>query len=544
MHLQEFKDDFYPGEDVTATLENGDRISGSIREKTKFPELYRNDGTMERKAFARYFVGIIHQPDEEAVVDEEHISRDRSTFTKQKLRSFIKNTVTREAWAGAPWTVKPDIADNYRINSQIPPELTQEAQLAQRKANVSFKKGEYDGTILDFFSPLNQLPRLKPKGGKKQSALETAHLHNVQFAEYQRALAGNPAFGRVGPQGRAGQLPPFPSDHPGYIMTNGHPMIAAKGQPPAPRPPPPKYPIEDLELRPERNNSHRPALRYLSGDVPAFCYPKKAGFEGISMESVGSLLETWNTLNVYCEVFQLDSFTFDDYIEALHLTTDTLRCELLIEIHCAILKKLVNDVNDKNGQVQVSLPQLPEPDSDGTGSTPDDSKVPTPTPEPEKPPARSTRSSLAKTEAAELKEADKVSLNSAGEPKSHRAPEIDRSTRGYDWKARCRKRDFSDGKWIVIVVGLINQLSGSPRLKLSCDDVLSKLAPLDKEAIPETAISQYIESDINTRVKILQMLCTLCLETKVIRTYMEDCNTTMTDYRKDRIEVQRTRKAL
>lgn len=524
-------------------MDNGERITGSIREKTKFPELYRNDGTMERQSFARYFVAPAHRPNEEAIVEEEHISRDRSSFTKQKLRSFIKNTVTRETWAGAPWTVKPKIAEDYRINTQMPPELTQEAQLAQRKANVTFKKGEYDGTILDFFSPLNQLPRLKPKGGKRQSAQDTIHLQNVQFAEYQRALAGNPAFGRVGPQGRPGQLPSFPIDLSGFPIQNRLPIIAAKGQPPVPRPPPPKYPIEDLEIRPERNNPPRPALRYLSGDVPAFCFPKKAGVEGISMESVGSLLETWNTLNVYCEVFQLDSFTFDDYIDALQLTTDTLQCELLTEIHCALLKKIVNDVNDKNGQVQVSLPQLPDPDSDGSGSTPDDSKVPTPTPEPEKPPARSTRSSLAKTEAAEIKEADKVSLNSTGEPKYHRAPEIDRSIRGYDWKARCRKRDFSDGKWIVIVVGLINQLSGNARLKMVCDEVLSKLAPMNMEATPETAISQYVASDINTRIKILQMLCTLCIETKAIRNYMEDCNITMTDYRKDKIEVQRTRKA-
>ena len=543
MQSQEFKDDFYPGENVTVTMSNGERLNGSIREKTKFPQLYSRDGTLERRAFARYFVEFRTRPNEDALVDEEHISRDRRTFTKQRLRSYIKNTVTREAWAGAPWTVKPRIAEDYRINTQMPPELTQEAQLAQRRANVSFKKAEYDGTVIDFFSHNSQLPRLKPKGSKKQQAQDAIHLQNLQFAEYQRALAGNPAFGRVTPQGRPAQLPQFPSDHPGFPAINGLPIIAAKGQPPPPRAPPPKYPIEDLEIRPERNNSHRPAMRYLSADVPAFCYPKKAGVEGISMESVGSLLETWNTLNVYCEVFQLDSFTFDDYIQALQLTTDTLQCELLVEIHCAIFKRLVNDVNDKNGQVQVTLPQPPHQDSDEDGSIPNDSKIPTPTPEPEKPPARSTRSSLAKTEAAGLKDADVVSLNSAGEPRFHRASEIDRSTRGYDWKARCRKRDFTDGSWIMIIVGLVNQLSGNPRLKPQCDDVLRKLAPMDKEPVPETAISQYMECDINLRVKILQLLCTLCLETKAIRNYMEDCNNTMTDYRKDRIEVQRTRKA-
>ena len=85
---------------------------------------------------------------------------------------------------------------------------------------------------------------------------------------------------------------------------------------------------------------------------------------GIKMESVGLLLETWNTLNVYCEVFQLDSFTFDDFLEAMQLSSDELDCELFVEIHCAVLKTLVNAEKDQDGAVQISLPALPEEESD------------------------------------------------------------------------------------------------------------------------------------------------------------------------------------
>lgn len=261
------------------------------------------------------------------------------------------------------------------------------------------------------------------------------------------------------------------------------------------------------------------------------------------MESVGNLLETWNTLNVYCEVFQIDSFTFDDYIEALQLSSDEVQCELLVEIHCAVLKKLVNDVNDKNGQVQVALPEPALLEGEDDSSNHDSSNVHTPTPEPEvKPERRTTRSSLAKSEAAETKESEKDRPPATVDPKIHRAAEMDQSTRTYDWKMRLRKRDFGDGKWIVIIVGLLNQLSGNPRLRNPCDEILAKLAPLDKEATPETAISQYTNLNINLRVKILQMLCTLSLETKAIRNYMEDCSNQMTDYRKDKIQVQRRRK--
>ena len=260
------------------------------------------------------------------------------------------------------------------------------------------------------------------------------------------------------------------------------------------------------------------------------------------METVGLLLETWDTLNVYCEVFQLDSFTFDDYVEALRISSEDLRCELLVEIHCAVLKKLVNDSNDKNGQVQISLPYQVE--SEGEESVQESSAQPSPTPEPEtKPPARSTRGSLAKSEAAELKQAANANEASLANVKVHRAAEMDHSTRGYDWKMRLRKRDFSDGHWVVIVVGLLNQLSGSPRLTESCNEILRHLAPLDKDATPETASAQYQTLDVNLRSRILQILCMKSVETKAIRQYMEDCSAQMTEHRKEKNEIQRSRKA-
>ena len=545
MWFQEFKQDFYPGESVTVILDNGDRLSGHVREKTKFPELKRADGITERKAFARYFVCLADRPSEEALVDEEHVVRDRKTFTKQRLRSFLKNTVSREAWTGAPWIVKAKIADEYRINTEIPNHLRYENQVAQRKANVSQKRGEFDGTLLNFYPPPGRLPELKAKGQKAknaqiaQNAQLEARSRQDHFIEYQRALAGNPAFGKIEQTARPVQFTQFYNGQPGFAVNGYHP-IAAKGQPKPQPPPTPKYPIEDLEIPPARDNTVRPAMKFLSQDKPSPEKPPSDGRGGILMESVGDLLETWNTLNVYCEVFQIDSFTFDDYVEALQLTSEEVQCELLVEVHCAVLKKLVNDVNDKNGQVQVSLPEPAQPEGEEESSNHDSSNAHTPTPEPEvKPSRRTTRSSLAKSEAAEMKESEKENSSAMIDLKIHRAAEMDRAN---EWKMRLRKRDLGDGKWVIIIVGLLNQLSGNARLRKSCDEILARLAPLDKEPTLDTAILQYAALDINLRVKILQILCTLSLETKAIRNYMEDCSNQMTDYRKDKIQVQRRRK--
>ena len=457
----------------------------------------------------------------------------------------MKNSVTREAWTGAPWLVKTRLAEEYRISTTIPEWLTHDYQSKQRKANPSSgKKGEYEGLTINLYGTRNNLPLLKPKGSKGKGAHDDMQRwRQEQFAEYQRSTTSNPDF-RIAPQSQLSHFNQFqagPAQQ--FRMVQGFQPIAAKGQPkPAPPPPPPKYPIEDLEIPPVRDGTHRPPLKFLSESTPSLNRVSEGAGSGIAMETVGLLLETWDTLNVYCEVFQLDSFTFDDYVEALRITSENIQCELLVEIHCAVLKKLVNDSNDKNGQVQISLPYQVESEEDE--SVQESSAQPSPTPEPEiKPPARSTRGSLAKSEAAELKQAANGNETSSANVKVHRGAEMDHSTRGYDWKMRLRKRDFSDGHWVVIIVGLLNQLSSSPRLTESCNDILRHLAPLDKDATPDIAFAQYQTLDVNLRTRILQVLCMKSVETKAIRQYMEDCSAQMTEHRKEKNEIQRSRKA-
>jgi DDT domain/WSTF, HB1, Itc1p, MBD9 motif 1 len=254
------------------------------------------------------------------------------------------------------------------------------------------------------------------------------------------------------------------------------------------------------------------------------------------MSSVGSLLETWNTLNVYCQVFLLDSFTFDDFVEAMEFSSTQVDCELFNEIHCAVLKKLVNGDDDQNGAIQISLPDLPSDDEDEDDSDVDGSSaIPTPTPEPEEPVKRTTRSSLNKA----LAKPPTRSPSAAVDVKIHRAAEMFDE---YGWIQRLRKRDFRKGGWQLIMVGLLHQLAGRPRLQADCDQILAHLAPLDAEPTQQTAWLKYSSMDVNIRVKALQIICMLTLETKAIKTFLEESSAQMTELRKTKIEHQRARK--
>ncbi|KAL1842727.1 hypothetical protein VTJ49DRAFT_4365 [Mycothermus thermophilus] len=547
---EEFKNDYYPGEAVTVHIVGDQRLQGVVRDKTRFGSKVLPDGTVV-PPFSRYFVSLNDRPIEEAVVDDQHIFRDRKVFTKAVLRSFIKKTVTREAWNGAPWLVKHDVAEKYHIDTRIPQHLRYDSKLLERKQLQMQKKAnsqQSDSAQASSrpTSPTSfRLPELKPAPkSHKSKAQQALQAQQQQQQQQQQTVKGkHSTFGGHEP-GSFLHLP-----LPGSVLSVSSMSLREPPPPlpvrePTPPPPPPKYPIEDLQLEPK--SVVRPPLKYLCKDAPVDVAPdaKHPLSDKILMKSVGPLLETWDTLNVYCEIFKLDSFTFDDYVEALLVASAETPVQLFDEIHCAVLKILVTS-EAEGGKVQIQLPELEdeeeEDDEDEEGE--DETAAPTPEPEP-KPLARSTRRSLAKAEAerlaAEAAAAERERQIAQDAPK-HRAEEL---LRGYDWIEHLSKRDFKDGGWEMIMVGLLYQLSKNDRLKAGCEELLLQLVPTDIEPSQESVRVRYSQLDVNYRVQALQIICMLTVETKAIRGYMEDCSETMTAYRKEKIEWQRKRKQL
>ena len=552
--FDEYRSDYYPGEHVTVHVVTGERLTGIVRDKTRFGAKVLPDGTLS-PPFSRYFVSLDNRPTEEAVVDDAHITRDRKIFTKQVLRSFIKKTVTREAWTGAPWLVKHDVAKAFNIDTRVPPHLRYESKAAERKQNQQQKKNgpDFEGMIGSFPGSNAQarLPELKPAPKSHKSKQQQQHQGQLAKSKQQPFL--NPAPTNPNP-------PQFISPHP-YIshtfQANGPPpqvgphfanfhnstfaFAPLASMPPAPPPPPPiKYPIEDLQVAPRHDGPKRPALKFFSQDTPDTPLEAAAEGNGILMKSIGPLLESWDTLNVFCEIFKLDSFTFDDFVEAMQFSSEDVDCELFVEMHCAALKVLVKPEAD-GGKVQIQLPEMDEESDEESGA--EASAAPTPTPEPEpKPKGRATRSSLAKAEAEALKAEPEPALEATPEPKStHRAAEMQAEIH---WIDRLRKRDFKNGGWQVIIVGLLHQLSKNPREAELCEPLLKALAPIDMEPTKETARQQYARLDVNLRIQALQIICMLTAETKAIRGFMEECSEQMTSFRKEKIQWQRDRKTL
>jgi hypothetical protein len=501
---------------VTAIL-GGDRVEAVIREKTMFPELRFANGDIQRKGFSRYTVKMVNRNEEEAQIDNEHLIRDKKTFTKHMLRSFIKNTVSREPWTGAPWLVKDEYAIRFKIPQNVPQHLQRATTTAERKAAQARRKQGSSGLSVDALTngsasppgPVEIRPAPKSHKSKTQQAMKMTKLLQDSRTDTP-SMSGSPWASS-------------PGGTPGASSNKLNLKALVKAEPTPPPPPPPKpvkYPIEDLALPPQ-DDARRSKLRYLSDLTTPVDTPGST----IDEQKTSFYLSTWVFLNIYCEPFLLDSFTFDDYVQALRFHNEDINCELFVEIHCTLLKAIVNEQG-------VAQTQLPEPEDEMDEDEDEDEE------------RIEDSSTVGEVEVNGDKNSESGSggAKSSSTAKKHRADEL--FSDSDSWIQRLKMRDFKNGGWQAIVVGLLHQLSWDSRYSKDAEGILAYLTPVDDTPTPEAVKTRYATMDCNLRVMVIHLLTRLTHETRTVRDYMEECAEEMTKNRKEKIEHQRARKAL
>lgn len=250
------------------------------------------------------------------------------------------------------------------------------------------------------------------------------------------------------------------------------------------------------------------------------------------MKSIGPLLCAWETLNVHDTIYMLDSFTFDDFADAMRFSSEEQECELFVEVHCSVLKQIINE----NGKLQAPLPNMAEEEESDEETSSEES---TPTPEPE-PPKRTTRSSLRKSEVQQLVE--KARTPTPEPPKEiHKAGAF---VADFDWIEQLKIRNFQNGGWQAIMVALLYRLSFDPIQKDICDEILAVLVPGDQDPTIESIAENYRDMDVNLRVAALDQALRLTVTTEAFRDQLNAASLEMTRLRKEKIEFQRKRKEL
>lgn len=538
----------------------------------------------------RSYAYVITMDDNGEVITKyktSELQRDRKVYSKLILKQFLRNAVKREPWIGAPWMVRDSLAKRFDIPTKIPDNKTRDALLAQKKAANSHltngvgpsaqqpypqhapnghgpqtnghrpslqAPGQGPPTFVNFSAnpPYGHQQQMLPPQFSTVNGPARPYLVNGPPMPYsngpphQLPYAYPPQIGGPLPPHLANivhQMPPPGSGPPmsfPFQTSFPHHQGPRQSNVPQPQQTPPlarpfevvKFPCEDLEMKLPRLATTRPTLNFFSDDVPeGLDEPADDKKTGILMKSLGPLLCAWETLNVHDTIYTLDSFTFDDFVDAMRFTSDEIECELFVEVHCAVLKQVVNS----SGKIQTPLPKMDESDDSDEEGTSEES---TPTPEPE-PPVRTTRSSLRKSEAQQIV---KQRTPTPEPPKEvHRAAEF---VADFDWIEQCKARNFREGGWQSIVVALLYRLSFDPIQKDACDEILAKLVPPEEEPSTENIAINYINLDVNLRISALDMILRLTVATEAFREQLIAAAQEMTRLRKEKIDHQRKRKEL
>ncbi|KAF2652176.1 glycosyltransferase family 57 protein [Lophiostoma macrostomum CBS 122681] len=585
-----FREHYATGDRVSVEHDNVRRYGAitQIQDTSKFHQMFSGQPADDQFRSFTYHITLDDSSEQLTKYKATELQRDRRVYSKLVLKQFLRSAVSREAWNGAPWTIKDHLAKRYNISTTVPETKTRDAVMAAKKAAHAANtdsvtppanpqgmpngvNGQSNGqrsgsvqqqlpgqgqtTFVNFSA--NQLPQFHPDQASHSHMMQPPFNEPPRQPHYQHSINGRmqPPFPPMGhphhPHLHPHNLPPhlahlaqsmpppgsglpinlpFQNNFMQYqtlAPTNAlqHPSI------PLSRPfQPVKYPIEDLSIKQPRISVQRPTLKFLSDDVPEGAEaPEKQ--TGILMKSVGSILCTWETLNVHDTIFALDSFTIDDFVDSLRFSSEEVECELLVEVHCSVLKQIINE----NGKLQAPLPTVEESDE---SDNEEDSKTTSPEPEPE-PPVRTTRSSLRKSEANAIVKP----RTPTPEPtkQAHKAPEF---LADFDWMEQCKIRNFRDGGWQAILVGLLHSLSFNPMQKDACDEILDELVPADEEPSVESIARRYSDLDVNLRVSALDMALRLTVGTETFRDQLVAASLEMTRLRKEKIEFQKKRKEL
>lgn len=587
--FEHFKDHFNVGDRVSVEHDNARRF-GTILQMQDTSNLHNVflGGDVPEEPYRSFTYHITLEDTGEQITryKTSELARDRRVYSKIVLKHFLRSAVSREPWNGAPWIVKEHLAKRYNINTKVPEAKTRDAIIAAKKEKAANAANANNANYLAnppgmphgqngiASAPNGPNMQAAPQSGQGQATfVNFAANHQPPFRPdlgrpmVQPPMNGPPRPYQNFPPAIPNTFPQMPP--PAQIPRNLPPhlaQLAHQGPPSGPGLPislpfqnnfmqyqalaptnapqqhqaPPvrqfehvKYPIEDLRIKQPRLSTVRPPLKFFSDDVPdGVDAPEENKKTGILMKSVGPLLCAWETLNVHDTIYSLDSFTLDDFVGALRFSSEDTSCELLVEVHCSILKQIVND----SGKLQVALPKIEQSDDSESGES---LKSTTPELEPE-PPVRTTRSSLRKSEANAI--VVKPRTPTPEPPRQiHRASEF---LAEFDWIEQCKIRNFQGGGWQAILVGLIYHLSFSPGQKEACDEILAELVPPDEEPTVESIANLYVYLDVNLRIAALEMVLRLTVATEIFRDQLIAASQEMTRLRKEKIEFQKKRKEL
>lgn len=301
-----------------------------------------------------------------------------------------------------------------------------------------------------------------------------------------------------------------------------------------------------------------------------------------SLNSTQEALECWMFLNIYHSVLKLDTFTFDDFLYAMSWNADQFaklgRCELLDEIWCALLGAILSNhapsakvVENKDNiyGLQIALPinaaHLNDKKEKDEGEEDDQNNDKGSESETEMKPSKldedgsdeessfeesGSRQVSPKTDKKntavddeggaddEEDDAEKVSDGKIEGNLDHSAYQL-MNHHGISWYERLRRRNFKDGNWQTIVLGVLSLVEYVPEYYSTIQEAYKILAPKKGSLTSTISVLNrfYHSTSLDLRIKILTILVSLVVSGPLVRNYIEECLESTTAFRREKIEI-------
>lgn len=294
-------------------------------------------------------------------------------------------------------------------------------------------------------------------------------------------------------------------------------------------------------------------------------------------------LETWVFLNIYHSVLKIDTFTFDDFIYAMGWNhtqyTDIGRCDMLDEIWCGVLGACVSSLpneKSKNRDIPGLLITLPpkesfinppikttpktetkeeEEEEEARGSDSEQEHKALKIEEDES--ANESGSEIEGSKKKKVSKKDKIEENGEDADieviedeeleseddsdeeevsKFHNAYQVI-NHRGTLWHERLRKRNFKDGNWQTIMLGILSLVEHVPAYSDTIEQAYRILAPLEAATTPASVLTEFYKNmDIDLRLKVLNIIAGLLVNGTRVRTYIDESLDNSTTLRRNRLD--------
>ncbi|CDO92110.1 unnamed protein product [Kluyveromyces dobzhanskii CBS 2104] len=548
-----FKNDYFPGETVylrkgkhDLTFDDAEKHQQYqnnsqhqkvyiIKEKAQFNAVFdRNTSQQLVPAHAKYMLQETHGT-ASIVADEDQIYRDRSCFTKHLIKCFCKITLRRaSSKMGAPWCVKDEYLPIYNLSSVWPEDM------------LKYKEDYVDPRHVQQLQQTAELNREK----------EAAALNDLK-RDLPISRTETPDQKRIKTEELVSESSPS-VDH-----TSNENNQASNGD---------QQSItqitEDLEIpfmAPRPSSINGCLLRYSKDYVPI-----KNSLGGPFADDIGKLLHCYQFLIAFNSTLQLSEFSWDDFVSSLRFTNprqimdefvtvslengtgekverfnawnepvyefiDSLNSDklkitialddeinddyldeqktngtsLLVECFCSLLRLFIDA--DGNWTTLVTLNWLGDGnDSDGNSD---------------------------KSENKEAADEDHPDLEVLLEKVLN--------YRKVEWTDRLAKRQFNNGFWLIILLGVLQDCMHLPIYKPSIENFIRKLVPSENSP-SNIALNKLLwrkfckDISIEEKIGVMWMLVeVLSNYSSIIRSAMDDSMELCNQIRSERFRLNK-----